>query len=111
MTGVKVPQDNAAAGEVMHVDVDQFATGGIKGTAEHRVLDWKFRPHSDWLFGDMQARSRFTTLDTVLKEAQEKGGVTEADAKFLTEGWLDETKNGEVLESWVDNDGKGWTGW
>lgn len=95
----------------MHVDIDQFATGGLKGTSENRVLDWKYRPHSDWLFGDIQGRSRLNTLEGILKEAQEKGGSAEEDAKYVCDGWLDETKNGEVLESFVENEGKGWTVW
>jgi len=24
-----------------HIDIDQTATGGIKGTTENRILDWK----------------------------------------------------------------------
>lgn len=35
----------------------------------------------------------------------------QADAKFLTEGWLPETQDGEVLESFVDNEKAKWTGW
>lgn len=107
----KTPDDNASAGEILHIDVEQVASGGIKGTVEKRVTDWKYRSHSDWLFGDLQGRSRVTTIAALLKEAQEKGGVEEADAKFLAEGWLPETMEGDIVESFVDNDGKGWTGW
>ncbi|KAF1975217.1 hypothetical protein BU23DRAFT_503777 [Bimuria novae-zelandiae CBS 107.79] len=107
----KTSEDNPSAGEVINVDIDQFASGGIKGTAEYRALDWTYRPHSDWLFGELKGRSRFTTLDAVRKEAAEMGGVTEQDAEWLTEGWLEETRTGEVIESFVDNEGKGWTGW
>ncbi|KAJ4287207.1 hypothetical protein N0V90_012605 [Kalmusia sp. IMI 367209] len=111
LTDTKIPEGNASAGEVLHIDIDQIATGGMKGTSEHRALDWMYRPHSDWLFGDLQGRSRLSTLEAVLKEAKEEGGVKEKDAEFLAEGWLPETRDGEVVESWVDNDGKKWTGW
>ncbi|KAL1603917.1 hypothetical protein SLS60_005509 [Paraconiothyrium brasiliense] len=108
---LKTPDDNPSAGEVIHIDIDQFATGGVKGTSEHRALDWKYRPHSDWLFGDLQGRSRLTTLEAVRKEAKEIGGTTQKDAEYVTEGFLEETEKGETIESFVDNDGKQWTGW
>jgi hypothetical protein len=91
--------------------VDQVATGGIKGTSEHRALDWQYRPHSDWLFGELQGRSRLTTLEAVRKEAQAEGGVTAADGEFVTEGFLPETEEEGTIESFVDNEGKKWTGW
>jgi hypothetical protein len=93
------------------MDFDQITTGGLKGTTEKRTLDWQFRPHSDWLFGDLKGRSRYTTIDTILEESKEKGEAIQEDAKFLSEGWLPETREGDVVESFVDNEGKGWTGW
>ncbi|KAL5461426.1 hypothetical protein PMIN06_002191 [Paraphaeosphaeria minitans] len=108
---VRTPSDNAAAGDVIQIDIDQIATGGIKGTSEHRALDWKYRPHSDWLFGELQGRSRLTTLEAVRKEAREQGGTKASDVEYVTEGFLDETEGGETIESWVDNEGKKWTGW
>jgi hypothetical protein len=35
----------------------------------------------------------------------------EEDIKYLSEGWLPETEEGEIVESFVDNDGAKWTGW
>jgi hypothetical protein len=29
----------------------------------------------------------------------------------LTEGWLPESAEGEVVESYVENEGNGWTAW
>lgn len=92
------------------VIIDQSITGGLKGTTEDRILDWHFRGHTDWLFGTLEGRSRYTTLANILEENKGKGDVEE-DAKFLAEGWLKETEEGEVLESFVDNDGNKWTGW
>jgi hypothetical protein len=31
--------------------------------------------------------------------------------KFLTEGWLPESAEGDVVESYVENESKGWTAW
>lgn len=82
----------------------------MKGTTEKRTLDWQYRDHSDWLFGDLKGKSRYTTIANILEESKGKGD-TEEDAKFICEGWLPETQEGDVVESYVDNEGKGWTGW
>ena len=100
----------AEDGTSAQIDIDQLVSGGLKGSSEMRTLDWQWRGHSDWLFGTLKGRSRYTTLATVLEEAKGKG-VTEEDAKYLTEGWLKETEEGEVVDSFVDNEGNKWTGW
>lgn len=46
----------------------------------------------------------------MLEEAKGKG-LLEEDAKYLAEGWLKETEEGDVIESFVDNEGNKWTGW
>ncbi|KAF2118126.1 hypothetical protein BDV96DRAFT_596999 [Lophiotrema nucula] len=97
--------------------IEQTVTGGLKGTTEKRTLDWQWRAHSDHLFGDLRGRSRYTTLSAILTDPQgsyEDKAALDEDAKFLVgeEGtWLEETKEGEVVESYVENEGKGWTGW
>ncbi|KAF2636364.1 hypothetical protein P280DRAFT_409685 [Massarina eburnea CBS 473.64] len=96
---------------VPHIDVDQTATGGIKGTSEHRTLDWTPRLHSDWLFGDLMGQSRFNTIKSILEESKEKGESAEADVKYLTEGWLPESLDGDVFEGFVDNEKSHWTAW
>lgn len=88
-----------------HIDIDQTATGGIKGTTELRELNWTFRDHEDHLFGNLKGRSRWITLDN-----------PEIPDSFLKEGWLEEDAenggpNGERhVESYVINDEKGWDG-
>lgn len=90
---------------------DQFASGGLKGTTEDRTLDWQYRPHSDWLFGDVKGRSRWNSLAKILEEYAGKGDA-ETDAKFLCEGWLSESAEGEnVVEAWAENEKNGWTAW
>lgn len=90
--------------------IQQTATGGIKGSTEKRILDWHYRGHTDWLFGTLQGRSRYNTLEKILEESKGKGAVEE-DAKYVVEGWLKETEEGEVVEGFVDNEGNKWTGW
>jgi hypothetical protein len=92
------------------IDIDQTSTGGVKGTSEKRTLDWQYRGHTDWLFGTLQGKTRYNTIQAVVEENKGKGHVEE-DAKFLVEGWLKETEDGEVVESFVDNEGNKWTGW
>ena len=97
---VKQYQDDKS---ITHIDIDQTATGGIKGTSEYRELDWIARTHTDHVFGTLKGQSRWITLDKI-------------DDEFLKEGWLDgEEENsgpeGERhMESYVDNEEKGWTG-
>jgi hypothetical protein len=86
-----------------HIDINQTATGGIKGTTELRTLDWTPRPHEDHIFGSLQGKSRWSTFQDI-------------DDEFLKDGWLegDEEKGGPAgekhVESFVVNEGKGWTG-
>ncbi|KAI0021032.1 hypothetical protein F4780DRAFT_779016 [Xylariomycetidae sp. FL0641] len=77
-----------------HIDIQQTATAGVKGTTENRVLDWTPREHKDWLFGTVQGQSRFISaadLGALLAE----GGQARADnwadadaARFLQADWL-----------------------
>jgi len=85
-----------------HIDIEQTATGGIKGTTENRELDWKEREHTDHLFGNLKGKSRWLNLDGVEDE-------------FLKDGWLenDEESAGPAgekhIESFVLNAEKEWT--
>jgi hypothetical protein len=103
-------QTVAEDGTSTQINIDQLVSGGLKGSSEKRTLDWQYRAHSDWLFGNLQGRTRYNTLAKITEENKGQG-VTEQDAKYLVEGWLKETEEGEVVESFVDNDGNKWTGW
>lgn len=98
----------AEDGTSSQIDIDQLVSGGLKGSSEKRTLDWQYRGHSDYLFGTVKGRTRYTTLSTVLEEGK---GITEDDAKYLVEGWLKETEEGEVVESFVENEENKWTAW
>ena len=97
-------------GTTVKIDIDQVLSGGLKGSVEERTLDWQWRGHTDFLFGTVKGHNRYTTLAAVQEEAK-GNGVTEEDAKFLAEGWLKETEEGEVMESFVENEANKWTAW
>ncbi|KAF7932394.1 hypothetical protein BELL_0687g00070 [Botrytis elliptica] len=92
--------------QIPHIDIDQTATGGLKGTSEYRVLDWSVRTHEDHLFGKIAAQSRFCTL--------EQAAEFDDDA-FLRDGWLEgeEENSGPEgqrhVQSYAVNEEKGWT--
>ena len=93
---------DASAPAVIHIDIEQTGTGGMKGTSEKRCLDNVFRDHKDWLFGHVKGQTRWVNGEDV-------------EDAFLKSGWLegeDEKKgpNGEThvlshVESYTD----GWT--
>ena len=43
------------------------------------------------------------------KDIEQEG--KDEDAKYLAEDWDDESKNGDLVESYVINEDKGWTAW
>lgn len=74
---------------VTHVDIQQVATAGVKGTAEARCLDYVFREHRDWLFGHVQGRSRWLgagELPALVDEARAEKWV---DDDFVALDWLE----------------------
>ncbi|KAL0631711.1 hypothetical protein Q9L58_009425 [Maublancomyces gigas] len=81
---------------VEHIDIDQTATGGIKGTTENRTLDWTEREHEDHLFGKLAAKSRRLDIEQV-------------EAGFLKDGFLPEAKKDGVIESFVVNHENQWS--
>ncbi|KAF7160310.1 hypothetical protein CNMCM5623_005830 [Aspergillus felis] len=44
--------------KLLHVDIDQVLTGGLKGTSEKRQTDWVAREHNDHIFGKLMGQSR-----------------------------------------------------
>ncbi|CAG8951310.1 hypothetical protein HYFRA_00008060 [Hymenoscyphus fraxineus] len=58
---------------VTHVDIDQTASGGIKGTSETRTLDWTLRPHEDYVFGKIEGKARWVTLSDAGDDFQKQG--------------------------------------
>jgi hypothetical protein len=99
--GPPSPPSDAAA-PVMHIDIQQVVTGGVKGTTENRCLDDMFREHSDWLFGSVKGRTRWVS-------------PADVDDAFLREGFLEDEaeKSGPGGEthacSYVESMDNGWT--
>ena len=60
--------------------------------------------------GEDKGRSRYSTMAKTVEEGK-SGGAKEEDIKFLAEGWLKETEDGDIVESYVDNEGNAWTAW
>jgi hypothetical protein len=89
-----------------HIDIDQTATGGMKGTSELRALDWVPREHEDYLFGKLVGQGRWIATGS---------GEWEALDQVLKDGWLEDENekggpNGEThVQSFVDNKERGWT--
>jgi len=75
---------------VERIDIDQKLTG-IPGTSENRILDWTFREHDDYLFGPVLGKSR-------------RANVDEIENEFLREGWLPDTVQDGVINSYVKSD-------
>lgn len=68
-------EPSTASDDFVHIDVEQTATGGLKGTTEHRTLDFEFRPHSDWMFGSNKGRSKWATPADIEDPFLKKGEV------------------------------------
>ncbi|KAI9669261.1 MAG: hypothetical protein M1829_005138 [Trizodia sp. TS-e1964] len=79
-----------------HIDIEQTATGGIKGTTENRTLDWTERPHEDHIFGKLVGKSRWTSYEVLHDD-------------FFKRDWLPECdgENG-VIHAYVVNKEAGW---
>lgn len=80
---------------VVHVDIDQLATGGVKGTTELRQLDNAEGVHDDHVFGKCKGRSRWVKVADV------------EDAR-LRQNWRPETLEAETIESNVENESAKW---
>jgi len=100
-------EEPATPGSFVHIDIDQTATGGIKGTSEYRTLDNKIREHGDWLFGNVKARSTWVSAEGLAAAAKEFND-------YIVTGWSEEGEvaggpNGEThLLNYVEADA-GWT--
>ncbi|KAL2848560.1 hypothetical protein BJY01DRAFT_211569 [Aspergillus pseudoustus] len=81
---------------IQHIDVDNIVTGGVQGSSEQRITDWKKREHSDNIFGKVEGQSRFVR-GTV------KDGKVSPDVEILTN--IDDEKIGRFLRGEVLADG------
>ncbi|KAF4510563.1 hypothetical protein G6O67_002440 [Ophiocordyceps sinensis] len=91
------PSGPAGDGPFTHIDIWQSAAG-LTSTEELRCLDDHARPHSDWLFGAVEGRSRWARLADVGDE-------------YLGAGWLTtgDGNDDDVVFNHVVSMGNGWT--
>ncbi|KAK8050242.1 hypothetical protein PG994_011972 [Apiospora phragmitis] len=82
------PLPPSTGGECVRIDIEQTATGGIKGTTENRCADGEQRSHSDWLFGTVDSHSHFVAAGDDLRKAVSGHGVDDAGADYLAANWL-----------------------
>ncbi|KAF7985311.1 hypothetical protein HWV62_6489 [Athelia sp. TMB] len=76
---------------VEHIDIRQTITGGFEGTTENRTLDWTERENEDHVFSHVKAKSRRAFLG-------------DFDNEWLKSGWLPDTEEHGVINSWVQSD-------
>ncbi|KAE8351919.1 hypothetical protein BDV28DRAFT_10240 [Aspergillus coremiiformis] len=118
--------------KLLHSNIDQVVTGGIKGTTEHRISDWEPREHEDHVFGKVRGQSRLCrgskgengkfcpNVDIVTKTDDEKvkkflKGEILIDGKdtegFVADNAGEEYGEGEslFLQSFVESLDNGWT--
>ncbi|PYH91465.1 hypothetical protein BO71DRAFT_359292 [Aspergillus ellipticus CBS 707.79] len=63
---------------ILHIDIDQTVTGGIKGTKERRVSDSQKREHQDHIFGHVRGESK------VFRGSRRDGGKVRPYLEFNT---------------------------
>ncbi|CBF75823.1 hypothetical protein AN3590.2 [Aspergillus nidulans FGSC A4] len=81
---------------IQHIDVDNIVTGGVQGTSEARVTDWKKREHSDTIFGRVEGQSR-------LIRGSAKDGKVRPDVDVCTR--IQDEKIGRFLRGEIGADG------
>lgn len=92
---------------VVNINIEQTATGGIKGTTEKRVLSWVEREHSDHIFGNCVGQSRF------VRGSKDENGKVRPDVDVQTKiggnGVDDNTVRrflrGEILPDGTETEG------
>ena len=88
---------------ITHIDIDQTATGGIKGTTELRELTWIYKEHDDHIFGHLNGKSRWLNPADIEDEWMKEGFLTGHEERGGPKKEL-------FVESYVENDENGWTG-
>lgn len=103
---IKVYEENG----ITHIDIESVITGGIKGTAEKRTLDWTQRSHTDHIFGSVTGLSRFfTELNNVETMTKLPSGSKDPEDEAWLKNERFEDKDGLFLQSWVESTEAGWT--
>ncbi|KAI0483359.1 hypothetical protein GGR56DRAFT_239999 [Xylariaceae sp. FL0804] len=100
-----VKQYVTEADGLVHIDIDQVATAGLKGTTERRTIDDRPREHKDWLFGSVRGRTRWVSADELAALLSADGGEARkggwVDGDFLARDWLDGAEEKPTAEQGV----------
>lgn len=72
-----------------HLDQEQLSTGGIRNF-EDRLMDWEATEKYNWIWGQVNGRSRYTKLDQI-------------EDDYLRDGWSKDTIDGEIVEGYVES--------
>lgn len=89
---------NTSTDIFFHVDIEQTAAG-LTSTQERRCIDGEWRPHNDWLFGDVKGKTEWLSLNDL-------------DDDFLKQGWepqSDDPTAKNYIVSHVESQTNGWT--
>ena len=89
------PGEPHAGDQRHHLDQYQSSTGGIRNV-EDRVMDWEATVKPNKIWGEVRARTHYTT-------------VAKLPDAWLREGWEKECVEGEVIEGIVEGVKDGWT--
>ncbi|KAI5366241.1 hypothetical protein Slin15195_G077630 [Septoria linicola] len=81
---------------LLHVDQEQISTGNVK-QLEPRILDGETRERDIQYWGKVSGWNKYVKLAEVTQDA------------FLTQDWDQECKDGDVLLSYTESVGNGWT--
>lgn len=71
------------------LDQEQLSTGGVKNF-EDRVMDWEPTVKHNWIWGEVNGRSRYVAL-------------SELEDEYLKSGWSQDTIEGEVVEVYAES--------
>ncbi|TGZ81968.1 hypothetical protein EX30DRAFT_305738 [Ascodesmis nigricans] len=75
------------------IDIDQTLSGGIKGTSEHREMDYEERGHEDHIFGKVVGKSRRLAIADVKDDHLRSGFPEELNAEGLIESIVENAEN------------------
>ncbi|KAF1812401.1 hypothetical protein P152DRAFT_436660 [Eremomyces bilateralis CBS 781.70] len=85
-----------------HIDIEQIASGGIKGTTELRTLNGEWHDHKDHIFGFVKGTSTWVQLSEL--------DDNDEDEAFLKDGWDKGTQEIGLVKNHVESQGNGWVG-
>lgn len=77
-----------------HLDQEQLSTGGIRNL-EERLMDWVYTEKWNWIWGQVNGKSRYTTLDQIEDE-------------YLRDGWSQDTEEKGIVEGYVESVSDNW---